>query len=133
MDSSKPQDIVEAEEMERVACLVQRDNLVRGLGIIDHVYKLLQTIPNSNVSSPPKPDSKHITVGVNNPFENLSIHLSAHPSIHPSICPSIHPSICPSMHLSSHPSIDRSICSFINPSINPFIYLSIHTSVHPLQ
>ena len=125
MDSSKPQDIVEAEEMERVACLVQRDNLVRGLGIIDHVYKLLQTIPNSNVSSPPKPDSKHITVGVNNPFENLSIHLSAHPSIHPSICPS--------MHLSSHPSIDRSICSFINPSINPFIYLSIHTSVHPLQ
>lgn len=52
-DSTQPEDIVEREEIERVAGLVQRDNLIRGLGIIDHVYKLLQTIPNNILPPPP--------------------------------------------------------------------------------
>ena len=32
-------DILEEEELERISALLQRDNLVRGLGIVEHVYR----------------------------------------------------------------------------------------------
>ncbi len=47
VDSLTPQDIVEEEEVERVAGLMQRDNLVRGLGIVEHVYRLLHCTPGT--------------------------------------------------------------------------------------
>ncbi|XP_076101343.1 tubulin polyglutamylase ttll6-like isoform X8 [Mytilus galloprovincialis] len=47
MDTSKPMDILEEEELERISGLLQRDNLVRGLGIVEHVYRLLHCTPGT--------------------------------------------------------------------------------------
>ena len=47
VDTSKPQDILEEEELERISGLLQRDNLVRGLGIVEHVYRLLHCTPGT--------------------------------------------------------------------------------------
>ncbi|XP_010116464.1 PREDICTED: tubulin polyglutamylase TTLL6, partial [Chlamydotis macqueenii] len=40
-DSMQPQDIVEDEEKRRVSALLQRENLIRGLGIINQLSQLL--------------------------------------------------------------------------------------------
>uniref|UniRef100_A0A2C9JJJ6 Tubulin--tyrosine ligase-like protein 9 n=1 Tax=Biomphalaria glabrata TaxID=6526 RepID=A0A2C9JJJ6_BIOGL len=45
VDTKKPQDIVEEEELERLSGLLQRDNLVRGLGVVEHAYRLLHSTP----------------------------------------------------------------------------------------
>ena len=37
----RPMDIVAEEELERVSAMLQRDNLVRGLGLVDAVYRYL--------------------------------------------------------------------------------------------
>lgn len=42
-DSMQPQDIVENEEKKRVNALLQREKLIRGLGIIDQLCQLLPT------------------------------------------------------------------------------------------
>ncbi|KAM9275351.1 tubulin polyglutamylase TTLL13 [Morus bassanus] len=42
-DSMQPQDIVEDEEKKRVNALLRRENLIRGLGIIDQLSQLLST------------------------------------------------------------------------------------------
>ncbi|XP_009881346.1 PREDICTED: tubulin polyglutamylase TTLL6 [Charadrius vociferus] len=42
-DSMQPQDIVENEEKKRVNALLQRENLIRSLGIIDQLSQLLLT------------------------------------------------------------------------------------------
>ncbi|XP_042659878.1 tubulin polyglutamylase TTLL6 isoform X2 [Tyto alba] len=42
-DSMQPQDIVENEEKRRINALLQRENLIRGLGIIDQLCQLLPT------------------------------------------------------------------------------------------
>ena len=47
LDTSKPMEIVEDEELERISALLQRDNLVRGLGIVEHVYRLLHCTPGT--------------------------------------------------------------------------------------
>ncbi|KAI0235683.1 Tubulin polyglutamylase TTLL13P [Lamellibrachia satsuma] len=47
VDTSKPMDIIEDEELERISSLLQRDNLVRGLGIVEHVYRLLHCTPGT--------------------------------------------------------------------------------------
>ncbi|XP_012937408.1 tubulin polyglutamylase ttll6 isoform X10 [Aplysia californica] len=47
VDTLKPLDIVEDEELERLSGLLQRDNLVRGLGIVEHVYRLLHCTPGT--------------------------------------------------------------------------------------
>jgi len=47
VDTQKPLDIVEDEELERLSGLLQRDNLVRGLGIVEHVYRLLHCTPGT--------------------------------------------------------------------------------------
>ncbi|KAL5005179.1 hypothetical protein ScPMuIL_018635, partial [Solemya velum] len=47
IDTSKPLDILEDEELERISGLLQRDNLVRGLGIVEHVYRLLHCTPGT--------------------------------------------------------------------------------------
>ena len=39
IDTLRPMDIVAEEELERVSAMLQRDNLVRGLGIVDAVYR----------------------------------------------------------------------------------------------
>lgn len=40
-------DILEEEELERISALLQRDNLVRGLGVVEHVYRLLHCTPGT--------------------------------------------------------------------------------------
>ena len=47
VDTLQPLDIVEDEELERLSGLLQRDNLVRGLGIVEHVYRLLHCTPGT--------------------------------------------------------------------------------------
>ncbi|XP_069723148.1 tubulin polyglutamylase TTLL13-like [Phaenicophaeus curvirostris] len=42
-DSMHPQDIVECEEEKRIDALLKRENLIRRLGIIDQLYRLLPT------------------------------------------------------------------------------------------
>jgi hypothetical protein len=47
IDTLKPMEILEEEELERISSLLQRDNLVRGLGIVEHVYRLLHCTPGT--------------------------------------------------------------------------------------
>lgn len=49
-DTSKPMDILDDEEFDRVRGLIQRDSLVRDMGVADIVYKLLNI---SQTVSPP--------------------------------------------------------------------------------
>ncbi|XP_058011806.1 tubulin polyglutamylase TTLL13 isoform X5 [Ahaetulla prasina] len=58
-DSMTPQAIVEEEEVERVKALLRRENLIRGLGIVDQLTRLLR-------SAEPKP------VEVQRPHINVS-------------------------------------------------------------
>ncbi|RMX47403.1 hypothetical protein pdam_00019330 [Pocillopora damicornis] len=58
-DTTKPMTISEEEELERVTSLLQRDNLIRGLGVVEFVYKLL-----------------HCTPGTGGPQKNCSLHHS---------------------------------------------------------
>ncbi|XP_063781905.1 tubulin polyglutamylase TTLL13 [Pseudophryne corroboree] len=44
IDSMKPIDIDEREEMERLQGLQQREKLIRGLGIVDNISRLLSTL-----------------------------------------------------------------------------------------
>ncbi|XP_064013888.1 tubulin polyglutamylase TTLL13 isoform X2 [Pogoniulus pusillus] len=44
-DSTQPQDIVEHEEKRRVKALLQRENLIRGLGLIHQLCQLLPAAP----------------------------------------------------------------------------------------
>ncbi|XP_035168073.1 tubulin polyglutamylase TTLL6 isoform X5 [Oxyura jamaicensis] len=46
-DSMQPQDIAEDEEKKRVGALLKRKNLIRGLGIIDQLSRLLPTTDRS--------------------------------------------------------------------------------------
>ncbi|KAK3593774.1 hypothetical protein CHS0354_014313 [Potamilus streckersoni] len=57
IDTTKPMDILEEEELERISGLLQRDNLVRGLGIVEHVYRLLHCTPGTTgvLKSEPRP------------------------------------------------------------------------------
>ncbi|XP_070207110.1 tubulin polyglutamylase ttll6-like isoform X4 [Littorina saxatilis] len=57
VDTQTPMDILEEEELERISGLLQRDNLVRGLGIVEHVYRLLHCTPGTVgiVKPDPKP------------------------------------------------------------------------------
>ena len=57
VDTLKPMDILEEEELERISGLLQRDNLVRGLGIVEHVYRLLHCTPGTVgvLKSEPRP------------------------------------------------------------------------------
>lgn len=48
IDSSVPGPIVDEEELERISGLMQRDNLVRGLGVVEHVYRLLHATPGTS-------------------------------------------------------------------------------------
>ncbi|XP_028407105.1 tubulin polyglutamylase ttll6-like [Dendronephthya gigantea] len=56
VDTGKPIDITEEEELERITGMLQRDNLVRGLGIVEEVYKLLHCTPGTGG---PKKDCVH--------------------------------------------------------------------------
>ena len=55
IDTTKPMDIVEEEELDRISGLLQRENLIRGLGIPEHVFRLL----NHNPSLQYKVDPRH--------------------------------------------------------------------------
>ncbi|XP_032088435.1 tubulin polyglutamylase TTLL13-like isoform X3 [Thamnophis elegans] len=48
-DSMTPQAIVEEEEVERVKALLRRENLIRGLGIVDQLTRLLRSAEPKSV------------------------------------------------------------------------------------
>lgn len=52
-------DITEEEELERITAMLQRDNLVRGVGILEEVYKLLHCTPGTGG---PRKDCVHYSV-----------------------------------------------------------------------
>ena len=54
-------DITEEEELERITGMLQRDNLVRGVGIVEEVYKLLHCTPGT---SGPRKDCVHYSVSL---------------------------------------------------------------------
>ncbi|XP_012867320.1 PREDICTED: tubulin polyglutamylase TTLL13-like [Dipodomys ordii] len=41
LDTMKPQEIVEEEELERMKCMLQRENLIRSLGIVEQLHRML--------------------------------------------------------------------------------------------
>ncbi|XP_069899382.1 tubulin polyglutamylase TTLL13 isoform X2 [Dipodomys merriami] len=41
LDTMKPQEIVEKEELERMKCMLQRENLIRSLGIVEQLHRML--------------------------------------------------------------------------------------------
>ena len=47
LDTSKPVDISEDEELERISGLLQRDSLVRSLGVVEQVHRLLHCTPGT--------------------------------------------------------------------------------------
>ena len=47
IDTNEPADILEEDELDRISSLLQRDNLVRGLGVVEHVYRLLHCTPGT--------------------------------------------------------------------------------------
>jgi tubulin polyglutamylase TTLL6/13 len=60
MDTARPIDITEEEELERITGMLQRDNLVRGVGIVEEVYKLLHCTAGTGG---PRKDCVHYSVG----------------------------------------------------------------------
>lgn len=52
MDTSKPLPIPDDEEKERLTGLLQRENLIRGLGIVDYVCRLLNSLPQGSGPQP---------------------------------------------------------------------------------
>ncbi|XP_078285888.1 tubulin polyglutamylase TTLL13-like isoform X2 [Rhinoraja longicauda] len=44
-DIMKPLDIIDEEELQRLSGLLQRENLLRALGVIEQVYRVLQNTP----------------------------------------------------------------------------------------
>ena len=47
LDTTKPVDISEDEELERISGLLQRDSLVRSLGVVEQVHRLLHCTPGT--------------------------------------------------------------------------------------
>eukprot|EP00794_Sanderia_malayensis_P009971 gene9971-10994_t len=80
-DSAKPMPIDEEEELERLSGMLQRDNLVRSLGVAEQIYRLLHdsgivSRPNNRNAKPdtqkPKEDSQSIGAQVFKPQRPLS-------------------------------------------------------------
>jgi len=46
--SSAPETIDDSDEAERVSQMLQRDNLVRGLGVVDLVHRLLKSVHDND-------------------------------------------------------------------------------------
>ncbi|XP_076817564.1 tubulin polyglutamylase ttll6-like isoform X1 [Clavelina lepadiformis] len=47
IDTSKPVEISEDEELERISGLLQRDSLIRSLGVVEQVHRLLHCTPGT--------------------------------------------------------------------------------------
>ena len=54
IDTMSALDIAEDEELERISGLLQRENLIRGLGIPEHVYRMLHAAPSTLHSNRPQ-------------------------------------------------------------------------------
>ncbi|XP_070207102.1 tubulin polyglutamylase TTLL7-like isoform X3 [Littorina saxatilis] len=109
VDTQTPMDILEEEELERISGLLQRDNLVRGLGIVEHVYRLLHCTPGTVgiVKPDPKPQPLSLVADTNTislptaapstklPGTDLLEPYSSHPNTNIPLslqCPHTHPS-----------------------------------------
>lgn len=47
VDIMKPMVIIDDEEVERLSGLIQRENLIRSLGVVEQVYRLLHGTPGT--------------------------------------------------------------------------------------
>ena len=50
--SSVAEVIDDAEEADRVSQMLQRDSLVRGLGVVELVHRVLRSVHNNDLTSP---------------------------------------------------------------------------------
>ncbi|XP_061165522.1 tubulin polyglutamylase ttll6-like isoform X13 [Saccostrea echinata] len=88
IDTTKPMDILEEEELERISGLLQRDNLVRGLGIVEHVYRLLHCTPGTmgvlktDARSLPPPLSGRVSELTHRSLHSLNPLYNSTPSLH---------------------------------------------------
>nr|XP_026689436.1 tubulin polyglutamylase ttll6-like isoform X3 [Ciona intestinalis] len=65
IDTSKPVDISEDEELERISGLLQRDSLIRSLGIVEQVHRLLHCTPGTTgITKNILPQAQHYQVGM---------------------------------------------------------------------
>ncbi|XP_078388467.1 tubulin polyglutamylase ttll6-like [Cetorhinus maximus] len=77
IDIMKPLDIIEEEELQRISGLLQRENLLRALGVIEQVYRILQNTPGVHCSvqtAPPYPTSQNKSLVYQNsyrPFQEM--------------------------------------------------------------
>jgi len=74
--SSTPEMIDDAEEAERVSQMLQRDSLVRGLGVVELVHRLLKSVHNNDPSSallPPNSEPAAGTVVERLPSSHVSL------------------------------------------------------------
>ena len=79
-DTCKPDDILQEEELERVNGLLQRDRLVRGLGIVEHVQNILSNSPGNTCTY--RHDRKVQSVSAVSMAGRLSVSLPVLPVFH---------------------------------------------------
>ena len=51
INTSSPEQIDDGEEAERVSQMLQRESLVRGLGVVELVHRLLKSVHNNDPSA----------------------------------------------------------------------------------
>ncbi|XP_063432386.1 tubulin polyglutamylase ttll6-like isoform X13 [Mytilus trossulus] len=112
VDTSKPMDILEEEELERISGLLQRDNLVRGLGIVEHVYRLLHCTPGT--MGVMKTDSRPLPPPLSGREADLTRR--AHNHLHHDH--SLSSALTNSMHTLLTNNVNNSISSINQPNYN---------------
>ncbi|KAL8566494.1 hypothetical protein ACOMHN_012313 [Nucella lapillus] len=73
LDTRVPMDIQEEEELERISGLLQRDNLVRGLGIVEHVYRLLHCTPGTVGIVKPDPKPQPLPLHIQRSYTSVKV------------------------------------------------------------
>lgn len=81
IDTRLPMDILEEEELERISGLLQRDNLVRGLGIVEHVYRLLHCTPGTVGIVKPESKPQPLPLHVQRSYSAIKAGVSRYPLV----------------------------------------------------
>ena len=63
VSTSSPEQIDDSDEADRVSQMLQRDSLVRGLGVVELVHRLLKSVHNNDPSSAILPVHNESTAG----------------------------------------------------------------------
>ncbi|XP_071166353.1 tubulin polyglutamylase ttll6-like isoform X17 [Mytilus edulis] len=118
MDTSKPMDILEEEELERISGLLQRDNLVRGLGIVEHVYRLLHCTPGTMgvMKTDARPLPPPLVLQMKKSGREADLTRRAHNHLHHDH--SLSSALTNSMHTLLTNNVNNSISSINQPNYN---------------